>query len=331
MRFGLHVHGLQPTDIPAPEAFERILEQVRAAREHQFDLVWAGQHFVMEDFQKFQPIPALTRMAAETGDMHLGMNLLLPLQHPVVIAENLATVDAISNGQTILSPIAGYRQAEFDALGVHLAERGSRLEEGVRAITRLWTEDEVTFEGQHFSFVDMTITPKPVQDPRPPIWIGANEPPAVKRATDIGDCWLISPSLDESTIADRLGLIDEPVGERFHGLQPALRRIFVAETDEEAIDTYGPAIRAHLDWQNDVRSETGDSHPDFEELVDEGFVVGSPETVADGLVRLHENLGIDCVIMSTHQASINHDDVLESIRLTGEQVIHTVRDQLDAR
>lgn len=218
MKFGLHVHGLHPADTSPDETFESILEQVRTAREHEFDLIWAGQHFVMEEFQKFQPIPALARMAAEVEDMFVGMNLLLPIHHPIVIAEQLATFDAFTCGRTILSPIAGYRRAEFDAIGVPLAERGTRLDESVRAIKRLWTEDDVTFDGQHFTPEDVTITPKPVQEPRPPIWIGAKEPPAVKRAGEIGDSWFVPPGLDESTIAERLQLIEPPIGEEFYGL-----------------------------------------------------------------------------------------------------------------
>jgi len=331
MKFGLHVHGLHSTDQPPDETFAGILEQVRTARERQFDLVWVGQHFVTEAYQKFQPIPAVARMAAETGDMHLGMNLLLPLLHPVVVSEQLATIDALSGGRTVLSPIAGYRTAEFDAMGVSLSERGTRLAESVRAIKRLWTEDSVTFEGRHFSFEDVTITPKPIQNPRPPIWIGATAPPAVERAGELGDSWFISPSLAESTIRSRLDLLDEPTGGGYRGLQPALRRVFVAETDDAAREVYGPAIEEHFDWQTDAAGNDLAADvdlPDFEELMNEGFVVGSPETVADGLVHLHENLGIDCVVMSTHRAGVGHEHVLESIRLTGDRVVPAVRERL---
>lgn len=333
MKFGLHVHGLHPTDVPPDETFERILGQVRTAREHSFDLVWAGQHFVTEEFQKFQPVPAIARIAAESGDMHLGMNLLVALDHPVVVAEQLATIDALTGGRVIFSPIAGYRTAEFEAIGVPLSERGTRLAESVQAIKRLWTEDAVSFDGRHFDFADVTITPKPIQDPRPPIWVGASAPSAVKRAGELGDSWFVSPGLAESTIQSRLDLVDEPTGEGFHGLQAAMRRVFVAETDAEAREVYGPAIEAQLDWQDDATG--GDSTtasadlPDFATLMDEGFVVGSPDTVADGLVRLHENLGIDCVVMSTHRAGVGHENVTESIRLTGDRVIPAVRDRVE--
>lgn len=328
MRFGIHVHGLHPTDTPADDTFETILEQVRTARDHGFDLVWAGQHYAMERYQKFQPVPALARIAGESGDMHLGMNILLPLAHPVAVAEAVATVDALSGGRTILSPIAGYRQAEFDALGVSLSERAGRLAEGVTAIERLWTEDAVTLDGDFYDLTGVTITPKPVQAPRPPIWIGANEPPAVERAGRLGDAWFVPPSLSESAIRERLARIDPPTGDGYHGCQPAMRRVFVAESDEEAREIYGPAIRDQFDWHADAAGADGPTLPSFDQLVDEGYLVGSPVTVAEEVVRLSEGIGIDCVVMSTHRPGVPHEAVLESIRLTGDRVIPAVRDRI---
>jgi alkanesulfonate monooxygenase SsuD/methylene tetrahydromethanopterin reductase-like flavin-dependent oxidoreductase (luciferase family) len=330
MRFGIHVHGLHATDTPPDETVETILEQVRTARAYGFDLVWAGQHYAMERYQKFQPVPLLSRIAAESGDMHLGMNVLLPLAHPVSVAESVATVDALSGGRTILSPIAGYRQAEFDALGVSLSERAGRLAEGVEAIDRLWTEDAVTVDGDHFAFEDVTITPKPAQDPRPPIWIGANDRSAVDRAARLGDAWFVAPSLSESAIRERLDRIDSPSGDGYHGCQPAMRRVFVAESDEAARDRYGPAIRDQFDWHADAAGDDGPDLPPFDQLVDEGYLVGSPETVTDGLVHLHDTLGVDCVVMSTHRPGVPHDAVLDSIRLTGDRVVPAVRERTDA-
>lgn len=329
MRFGIHVHGLHATDTPPDATFETILEQVRTARDHGFDLVWAGQHYAMERYQKFQPVPTLARIAAESGAMHLGMNVLLPLSHPVAVAEALATVDAISGGRAILGPIAGYRAAEFDALGVSLSERAGRLAESVPAIDRLWTEDVVTVDGEYYEFEDVTITPKPVQAPRPPIWIGANEPPAIERAARLGDAWFVPPSLSESAIRDRLDGIEVPSGDGYRGVQPAMRRVFVAESDGAARERYGPAIRDQFDWHADAADDDGPDLPSFAELLDEGYIVGSPETVADGLVALHDRTGIDCVVMSTHRPGVPHDAVLESIRLTGDRVIPAVRDRID--
>jgi alkanesulfonate monooxygenase SsuD/methylene tetrahydromethanopterin reductase-like flavin-dependent oxidoreductase (luciferase family) len=237
----------------------------------------------------------------------------------------VATVDALSGGRTVLSPIAGYRQAEFDALGVSRSERAGRLTEGVTAVERLWTEDGITVEGTYVEFEDVTITPKPVQEPRPTVWIGANEPSAVRRAARLGDAWFVPLSLSESAIRNRLGRLDSPSGDGFQGRQPAMRRVFVAESDEAARDIYAPAIRDQFDWHAD----DGPDLPPFDELVDEGYLVGSPETVAGGLARLHEEVGI-CVVMWTHRPGVPHEAVLDSIRLTGERVIPAVRDRIDA-
>jgi len=333
MKFGLHLFGHHSKDRPADENFRTVVEQVRTARDSGFDLIWAGHHYMMSDRQKFQVVPAMARLAADAGDMHVGTSFLLPLHHPIVIAEQFATLDAITGGRAIIGPVAGYRDIEFQSLDIPKRDRAGRLVEGVEVIKRLWTEDDVTYEGEHFRFEGVTITPKPVQDPRPPIWIGANTDRAIRRAGELGDAWLVNPHEDEPTIARQLELAGTPSGDGFHGVVPGRRDVFVAETDEEAFETYGPYIEEFYQWYKREGQAEAMENPEaldlaFEDLVEDRFIIGSPETVTERLVRLEEEVGIDCVMMGMHRPGIAQDDVLESIELTGDRVIPAVRDRL---
>lgn len=330
MHFGLHVHGMMNTAAPPEANFEKLQEYATVASESQFDLLWVGHHFLLEDRQKFQPVPTLARLAAAAPELHVGANIVLPLHHPVVIAEQFATIDALSGGKAVLSPIQGYRREEFENIGIPRAERATRLDEGVQLIEKLWTEDGVEFRGEHFSVSDATITPKPVQRPRPPIWIGANTDRAVQRAADLGDAWLINPHETEETIARQLDLIDAPEGEGYHGMQPILRNVFVAETDRQAVEIFGPAVQDHFDWYQGEGQDEATENPEefalqFSELREKRFLIGSPETVADDITRLHDELGIDCLLSSIHRPGIAHEHVREAIRLMGEAVIPEVR------
>ena len=330
MQFGLHVHGMMATDTPPDSNFERLVASARLAGKAGFDLLWVGHHFLLEDRQKFQPVPTIARLAAEVPNLHVAANVILPLHHPVVIAEQFATIDALSGGKAILSPIQGYRRAEFEGLGVPRDERATRLEEAVAVIEKLWTEDSVDFRGEHFTLSNATITPKPVQTPRPPIWIGANTDRAVRRAADLGDAWLINPHETEETIARQLDLIDAPGGEGYHGVQPILRNVFVAETDRRAVEIFGPAVQDHFDWYRGEGQADATENPEefelrFSELREERFLIGSPETVADDIVRLHDALGIDCLVASIHRPGIDHEHVCEAIRLMGEVVVPEVQ------
>jgi len=334
MRFGLHLFGHHPTEVPADENFQTVVDQVQTARKNGFDLIWAGHHYMMRERQKFQVVPAMSRLAADAGDMHVGATFLLPLHHPIVVSEQFATLDAIIGGRAILGPVAGYRDIEFNSLDIPKSERAGRLVEGVRAIKRLWTEDQVTFDGQFYQFKDVTITPKPVQDPRPPIWIGANKDRSIERAGKLGDSWLANPHEDEATIARQLGVAGEPTGDGYHGVRPGRRDVFVADTDEQAFGTYGPYIEEFYDWYRQEGQAEVMENPDaldqaFDELVEDRFIIGSPETVTDRLVNLYEDVGLDCVLMGMHRPGIDPADVLHSIELTGEAVIPRVRDRID--
>ena len=133
------------------EQWQSHLEQFRAARDAGFDTYCWAHHYLIHPFQHFQPWPVLARLAAEAGDMKLATSvLLLPLLNPVDVAEQVATLDHISEGRFILGLGLGYRPEECEAFGTRMPERGRRATEALELMIRLWTEDEVTHHGRFF-------------------------------------------------------------------------------------------------------------------------------------------------------------------------------------
>ena len=115
MKFGLIVAGQYLRDAPAEQRAREMLEQVRLARALGFDSLWMVHHYLIE-FQAFQPLPMLARLAAETGEMEVGTAVYVqPLQPPVEVAENFATLDALTGGRLVFGVAQGYREVEFDA------------------------------------------------------------------------------------------------------------------------------------------------------------------------------------------------------------------------
>ena len=330
MKFG-YFYSSRSKENPPSENYQKIIKQVNAAERAGFDLAWAGHHYLVPDRHMFQPIVSMPRLAAETEKIYLGMNILLPLHQPVAIAEQFATMDALSGGRVILGPITGYRDKEFEAFGIPKSERAMRLTEGVEIIKRLWGNETVTYNGRYFSLTNATISPKPVQDPRPPIWIGANKDKAVTRAADLGDAWLVNPHETDETILRQLNLIEPPTGEGFHGSQPAVKDAFVAETDERAFELFSPYLEEFYDWYEDVGQGNAMESPealDLDRDVWDRFLIGSPETVAEKLVRLYEEFDIDCVILFMDRPGITQEDLLNSIKLTGRKVIPEVQKRI---
>src|ERR671932_2309399 len=159
--------GLSP--LQGGPSFEPTIQECERAEADGFDSVWLGEHHNSPVLYP-TPLVGLAAIAARTHRVRLGTGvLLLPLYHPVAVAEEGAMLDLISAGRLILGVGAGYAPEEFAAFGLSIKERGSRLEEAAALLHRLWTEEHVSHHGRHFHVADVTVGPRPVQRPRPPI------------------------------------------------------------------------------------------------------------------------------------------------------------------
>jgi len=177
-----------------------LIEQVRVADAVGFDAFSMGDHYNIPGLQRLNQVPALARLCAEAKHCAVGTAVtLLGLRHPVTVASELASLDVLNEGKSFAAFGLGYREEELNAFNLTESQRYQRFVEAVEIVRRLWTEDNVSFEGIAFKLKNVTVDPKPLQKPRPPIWIAANTDAAVKRAASIGDGWMIGPhsAIDE--------------------------------------------------------------------------------------------------------------------------------------
>lgn len=152
-------------------------------------------------------VATLGFLAACTEKIRLLTYVFIPAyRHPLAAAKALCTLDALSNGRLIIGLGAGHLQGEFDALGVNFRERGSLLDEAIVALEAALVEEFPRHEGKHWQFAELGIRPRPVQQPRPPIWIGGSTPAALRRAARFGDGWLPQgvPAMGMETALDYL-------------------------------------------------------------------------------------------------------------------------------
>jgi probable F420-dependent oxidoreductase len=207
MKFGLYSSIANP---PRGEHLDRCVDQVIAEAQHAeasgFDSCFFGEHH--QDRDGFLPSPLIvaTAVAAQTRTLNVGTSvILLPLHHPVRVAEDVTTLDIVSKGRIILGVGVGYQASDFRAFGLPMADRAARFEESVDIIRQCWTGEPFSFHGHHFTLDDIQILPKPFQQPSPPLWIGASVPSAVRRAGRLGDAFVSTPS---TTLADTVRTID---------------------------------------------------------------------------------------------------------------------------
>jgi len=187
------------------DPYPRIYEMCQRAEELGFHFATFTHHRFSPDRPYLSaPFVMMSAVAAHTTSLRLATTVfVLPLYHPLDVAEAVASLDNVSNGRVIFGVGAGYRRYEAEAVGVPFNRRVSRMVESVEVLRRAWAEGPATFAGENFAFTDVNVVPKPVQRPGPPIWIGALEVPPVARAGRIADGW-IAPSLQTlTTLAER--------------------------------------------------------------------------------------------------------------------------------
>lgn len=151
----------------------------------------------------FDPLTALAFCAAATKLIRLQTYLLvLPYRNPLLAAKQIATVDVLSGGRLTLAVGTGYLRSEFAALGVHFEERNALFDEAIEVISAICSRDSLQYDGLHFKAPGQTLSPRPVQQPRPPIWIGGNSRKARQRAASYAEGW--TPLLTDSTISQTI-------------------------------------------------------------------------------------------------------------------------------
>src|SRR6201997_5005970 len=159
---------------------EAIVEAARKAEEVGFDAIFVNDHIIVDSSSRaapwtnvYDPFVAMSFIAAHTSRIGVGVSvLIMPYRNPVATAKSLATIDRMSDGRLIAGAGVGWNEAEFAALGVPFRERGARTNEYLRLWQACWAPGKVSFAGRYLSFSNMFVSPKPLQQPHPAIWIG---------------------------------------------------------------------------------------------------------------------------------------------------------------
>ena len=199
-----------------PATTQAISETALKAEQLGFDAIFVNDHVIVDDGPRsvpwrnvYDPLMVLSYVAALTSRISLGTSvLIMPYRNPIVTAKMIATLDQMSGGRAIAGVGAGWSQAEYAALGVPYHERGARTNEYLRLWQACWEPGPTTFKGRFFSFEDMHVNPKPVQQPHPPLWIGGSGKPSLRRAARFAQVWQPTPTPLPDLIANRAYLHD---------------------------------------------------------------------------------------------------------------------------
>lgn len=273
-----------------------LIEVARAARDAgMWCLLVGDNHAAPPTYgHLFQPVPTIARLSAETGSMPVGMVLLAPFYHPLLLAEQIGTISAFVDAPLVVTLAAGGNPNAFASFGYSLSSRKSRTEEMVPVLRALLDGEAVTAAGRSFELANATIS----LPPRHPveIWIAGTNDATVERAGRLGDGWLTAQNANDADLAHQLDHYRTTAERHGRPYLPVLRRdVHVAETDAEA--------RAHID---PILAE-GYRGVDYDRLL-----VGSPETVVTRL-RHYESMGFDHVMV--RHVTGDHETMIRSFQL----------------
>ena len=342
--FGMFYEFQRTVGVTDEEAFATSFDEIDAAERWGLDAMWLAEiHVNPERSVCSAPLTLAGAIAARTKRMKIGTGVqVLPLCHPLRLAEEAATVDQISRGRLIFGVGRSGFPRTYEAYGVPYGESRERFAETLEILKRAWTEPSLSYHGKYYSFDNIKVSPKPYQKPWPEIRIAANSADTFPRIAQLGHGVLVAVrqgTLEE--LEPNIGAYREAWKEAGH---PGEGRVFlrapvyVAETDkaareepEESIMYFYRYLGERLEdsatragvQQGELRAARGRrlQNITYEEALREKLIVGSPERVADRLMGLQEILGLDGILCEMNCGTkIPHQRVMKSLQLLCEKV-----------
>ena len=291
---------------------DRLLDFIDLCESWDIDSVWVSDR-IAAPRPTLDPVVFMAYLASRMRNMKFGTSaLVLPTRHPVVLAKQLATLDFLCKGRLLLVVgIGGDDSRDFDATGVRKEERGKRGDEAIVLMKKLWTEEQVNFEGQFHSVHDLTLLPRPFQQGGPPVWVGGRSKAAFRRVGRLGR--RLACVFGNSTRSGRRHRCDSRA--RGGGWPRSSRRslrcvgsfLFRADT-AEALRIAGPSIRRRQDI-----------------LPDDYAALGTPEQVRQK-IKEYIAAGATKFVMRPYGPKETHED---QVRVLAKEVIPILQTPFD--
>src|SRR5438132_9589791 len=330
MKFGAFLMPQHPRSDDSVRRFRETVQLAQVARDAGFDCVASGHHYLPPATHSMQNLPLISRLAADTGSMDLCLSvLLLAMLNPVQTAEEVASLDIMSEGRVVFGIGIGYRDVDYEAFGMTRQQRVPRMLEALELIKRLWTEEVVTFEGRFFRVHDATCTLRPVQKPFPPIWIAANADQAVVRTARLGLPWFINPHAALPTIERQWQRYKQALAEANQPMpaaRPIALELHVAPTREQAVETARPFLvekyNAYAEWGQD-KALPGEENfrVGFDKLARDRFILGTTDEAIEQLEERIRRLESNYLIFRLGWPGMEAAKVMRVIELMGERVL----------
>lgn len=307
------------------------IHEAEVAEAAGFSGFFVGEHHQDKDGFLPSPFVVLAAIAARTHQIRVGTAvLLLPLHHPIRVAEDAAVLDIVSGGRAVLGVGLGYQEADFRAIGIDRHERVPRFEESIAILRQAWTGRPISHKGRAFDIDGVRVTPRPLQRPGIPVWVGGWVPAAVERAGRLGDALVLGPSF---TLEENRALVAHyRAAAEAAGKTPQIvlmRDAWVADSFEEAARIYGTQVSDayRYYWRNGAiafRGFASEAELRFEAIWKDRIILGAPEACIAAFKHWSDVLGVTSFMLRlrhAHSGGPPHRKIVKAIERFGRDVI----------
>jgi alkanesulfonate monooxygenase SsuD/methylene tetrahydromethanopterin reductase-like flavin-dependent oxidoreductase (luciferase family) len=328
MKIGFHLTPFwSPTDRGATRIIDEAITVVAAASRMGFAWVSIGQHWLSHPTVWPQPFPMLARLAPETGTMRLKTSvLLLPIVNAVEAAENVATLDHITHGRLDVGVAIGYREKELETAGLARKDRAPKLEESIGLMKRLWSGEEVTYEGAYTRVTEGRMGFTPFQKPHPPLEMGAQSDGATRRAARLTDGVLFGPQVAWRDIGKLAGVFREARAESSApgpGSIGASRSLIVGASKEAAVaaarEYLAKTFAMYRAWEMQEKT-MAPLQLGFDSALDDWTVNGTPRDCLETIARARA-LGLDRIGFTIYSLPRDVQARIDYLAMIAEQIV----------
>ena len=337
MHFGTFLLMQSPSACPADEVYARAIEQAQAAEALGFRNVWIAEHHFSTYGYVGRPVQLATYIAAKTTTLRVGTAVIVvPLHHPLIVAEEIATLDQLADGRVDVGLGRGYQQYEFARLGLDLQSARARWDEAVDVIVAALSGEPFSYNGTHYTIPETTIFPRPKQRPHPPMWVTAQSPQSVEATVRRGFNLLTGGfGVPVARMAQFRQQFDHLVAQHAPACPPAVgvqRAVYVTDREADARNAVDDArwnMRVTLSLRNGYERVVGGhaipvpapNEPSTDELLEDYLVIGTPENVIRQIQRLQQAVGISHFNCSFWFGDLDQPRVLKSMDLFAREVM----------
>ena len=329
IQYGIFLLMPSPLGAPSAEVYSRALEVALVAEKLGFHSVWMAEHHFSNYGYLPRPLVMASYVAAKTKRIRVGTGVIvLPLHHPLIVAEEVAMVDILSNGRLEVGLGRGYQPYEFDRFDQKLSESRERWNESIDILQKAWTSDVFSHQGKYYQFDETTVLPTPLQKPHPPIWMVAQSEQSIVNAASRGFNVLTGGAgFPRGSLVSFRKLFDQKLVRNPNVNKPKFgvqSKIYVASSESEAREAADEALW-NIRVSNSLRSGSQqvvkgmvevipmDKEPSKDELIDQYLIFGTPDHCAEKIRWMKDNIEMDLLNLDFWSGNLSHSRIIKSM------------------